>query len=144
MPFITVCKSCSLSHRTTETDGKVEFFAENCFCGHPAQGNVKDFIGSHNEYRKDPKGTADRLHVQRRGVHFDNAGDQAKSAVQRVNSMQSVHSQRQPWPARRMNNQAPIPRHTQTIASGRPIACERVYSKPPVAVASTAWRNSTY
>jgi hypothetical protein len=90
VPFLTVCKSCGLTHRATETDGKVEFFVENCLCGHPAQGNVKYFVGSHDEYRKDSKGTEDRLHMQRRGIHLNNAGEQA-NFVKRVDSMQSVY-----------------------------------------------------
>lgn len=64
--FCRVCPICGLSHRAHGHGGYVTFPATICPCGHvPTRDDLQFAIGSVDEFRQDPVGTATMLRVER-------------------------------------------------------------------------------
>jgi hypothetical protein len=66
LAYCSVCLHCGLSHRATMSGGCLVFSVSQCTCGHPVEDSTFGYyIGSVQEYRRDPEGTAVALSRQR-------------------------------------------------------------------------------
>jgi hypothetical protein len=70
--YCLVCRSCGLTHRGTIVSSRIEFRTAPCVCGQePDEEGMYFFIGSGEEYRRDPQGKTVEVTLNRRFIALD-------------------------------------------------------------------------